>query len=308
VTNYAIGRALRILPAYWVALVLCIFIPVLADALPDAAAARGPQWWHYFGLVEVYWPGNALGGLPHAWTLACEMAFYVLLPLLAIAAGRWLGDGERRLRGELVLLALATVVAAILRHLAIFGGDPSYASVPEMPIGTLPYFLTGTLLATWTVVRPGARLLRTLGRRGDGIVLAIVAVLVAVSVAGILKRQTDPVTPASWTLEFLFNGVVAGLVVATAIALPHDARSAWARLLRLPVVRGLGAISLGVYLWHFPVLFALTDRGTATWLGGDARFLALLLPTVALSVLPGLASYRFIERPLLRWRRARVPA
>jgi peptidoglycan/LPS O-acetylase OafA/YrhL len=60
----------------------------------------------------------------------------------------------------------------------------------------------------------------------------------------------------------------------------------------------LGRVSYGVYLWHYPLLHWLGEPGG--WLG--AAFVA------PLSVALGALSFRFIEQPVMRWRRGAATA
>ena len=72
---YGWRRFLRIMPAYWVALT------VISLWLGISYVFSGHGVWTYYGLVQVYQPGWAVGGLPQAWTLNVEVVFYLCLPL-----------------------------------------------------------------------------------------------------------------------------------------------------------------------------------------------------------------------------------
>ena len=85
---------------------------------------------------------------------------------------------------------------------------------------------------------------------------------------------------------------VAAAALVAAAASPH--RTVVQRLLELPPLVGLGVISYGVYLWHWPLFVVLTpDR---TGLHGAA--LTVLRCTA--TVLVAAASYRLLERPVRR--------
>ena len=77
--NYAIGRLLRLVPLYWVA--LFFYITVFPDVeLPTNAIG----WVALFGFGQIYVPGGEFWAIFAAWTLGVEMAFYLVLPLLAL--------------------------------------------------------------------------------------------------------------------------------------------------------------------------------------------------------------------------------
>ncbi|HSO40496.1 MAG TPA: acyltransferase family protein, partial [Labilithrix sp.] len=65
-----------------------------------------------------------------------------------------------------------------------------------------------------------------------------------------------------------------------------------ARLLSLRPLRAMGAISYGVYLWHWPIYCVLTEERVGI---GGARLLALRL---ALTIAVASVSYRFLEQPI----------
>ena len=70
-------RALRIFPAYWVALTAAIlfFGTTTLSGFWDYAR-------HYL-LVQIYQPDYGLAGIVPTWTLAVELSFYALLPVYA---------------------------------------------------------------------------------------------------------------------------------------------------------------------------------------------------------------------------------
>ncbi|MEY2570996.1 MAG: hypothetical protein QOE63_1346, partial [Acidimicrobiaceae bacterium] len=100
-------RALRIYPAYWVALTAVL---VFTDqAVPGKKAVV--LW---YGLVHTYDKHAVLGPLLQSWTLAAEVAFYLFLPVYAIVQRRAVPDDaspDRRYRAELVGIAALVLVA-----------------------------------------------------------------------------------------------------------------------------------------------------------------------------------------------------
>src|SRR5215203_5832315 len=112
VIRYARRRALRILPAYWVAVVV---LGILDSA--HTPNVFGDKWWVYFSLLQSWSKETIISGIGVAWSLSVEMAFYVLLPVYAAAMARLLRrrdrDGQARL--ELALLGITAVVAVAVR-------------------------------------------------------------------------------------------------------------------------------------------------------------------------------------------------
>src|SRR4051812_8587978 len=132
-------RFLRIFPAYWLALTLL----AIAPGLPDVHSER---WWVYYGLFQAYDPSWFDKGIGTAWSLSTEVAFYLLLPLYALAMARLV----RRRQGiglELTLLAGLAIASLVARRpLGGRGGGwglPGGGGVPVFPRGQ--HLLVGRL-------------------------------------------------------------------------------------------------------------------------------------------------------------------
>ncbi len=78
--EFAGRRAVRILPAYWVALALLAGVGLVHGVLTQS-------WWRYFGLAQIYAPSSLHHGLDVAWSLCTEIT------LLRAVAGAGLDPG-----------------------------------------------------------------------------------------------------------------------------------------------------------------------------------------------------------------------
>ena len=92
---------------------------------------------------------------------------------------------------------------------------------------------------------------------------------------------------------------LAAVLVVASVALEQDGPVARALAWR-PLV-WLGAISYGVYLWHWPIFLAL--NGERTGWSGWPLFAVRCAATVALAA----ASWWLLEQPIRRWRPVIVP-
>ena len=79
--HYLRSRIVRIMPGYLVAVV------VILALLPDAHADL-TVWLANLTLTQVYVPLTLTAGLTQMWSLAVEVSFYLVLPLLALLARR----------------------------------------------------------------------------------------------------------------------------------------------------------------------------------------------------------------------------
>ena len=61
-------RALRIIPAYWVALTLLAIYPGLLGF--------SDHWWRFYTFTQIYWSDSIVQGIGPAWTLCIEVSFW----------------------------------------------------------------------------------------------------------------------------------------------------------------------------------------------------------------------------------------
>jgi len=213
--------------------------------------------------------------LLHTWSLSVEWQFYMLYPAIV-----WLGLRLCRARGAAprgFTFYLLAVAAASLALCLVLDHQSAFFSVLtrawQMIAGGLVY-----------LVRDSAVLGVLKGRR-QGRLLSYAGLLVIGATTWLVHR---------WQLEAHWPGGYAVLPVAGAcmVLAAGYQRNA---LLNHPVMQKVGAWSYSIYLWHWPVVIALTILG----LMDDAPKLAKLIG-IPLSVALGYLSYRYVEpmRPL----------
>ena len=296
--RYARRRAVRILPAYWVALT------ALAVG-PFHAAVFGPDAWRYYSLSQIYTSHTRLGGLGVAWSLCTEATFYLVLPAFAWVAGR-MGGGRRGAGAARVQLAM--IGAAGLGSLALRGaltalpgtGAPVATLLVALP-GALDWFAIGMALAvlraSLEVGGAGSLAIAALARRPGRCLLLAFAVFAAV----LPSQQTDMFLPWGGLMTHVGLGVGSGLLVLSVIA-PHPAGVARRRrVLCHPLLAWVGTISYGIYLWHILVLDLLAPHLLPSVPTGALDAAGLMWLAVLAGAVPcGAASWYLVERPLQR--------
>jgi len=292
---YGWRRALRILPAYWLALT------VIAIVIPKPDTFEAGHAVVYYGFGQIY--GDLVfGGISQAWTLCVEVTFYALLPLWALAMRRLPGTVRSELWG---LAALAGVGIAWTLVAVLGASDPDHANTSRMLVwlpAYLDHFALGMALAVLTVAEP-PRELAAIGRRPWAAWLVAGAAFVVVSVGIGLSpenRLDAPMSAAQALGRHWLYALVAVGVLLPAVVGPQ----------REGAVRGvlggrwllyLGVISYGIYLWHNNAMEKVAGEigRDGTW--GD--FLVYLAVGFFVAVLAATLSWRLLEKPLLRLKR-----
>lgn len=305
--RYLRHRALRILPAYWAVVLVCMALLPPLGATPPLSDLL-----HHLTLTQVYGLGIQHTGLTQAWSLCVEVSFYLLLPLLARLILR--GRGSRWTYA--VLLVLAVGSAAWTPYLTATNAIDVRIAGQWLP-GFLDWFIAGMALALAQVQLAAGGAGRWLRRLEDlatapgtcwAAALAVFAIATS-SLAGptSIRADIDAPTPSSVLVKNLLYLVAAALVVLP-LVLGDQEQGLARRLLASAPARFLGEISYGVFLWHLAVLEAVVRVRHQPLFSGSWVVTFLLVWGATLPV--AWASYRFLERPLMTWRRrpdVRVP-
>jgi peptidoglycan/LPS O-acetylase OafA/YrhL len=215
--RYFTRRALRIAPAYWVALAGAILLLWGGGATPGIRLPDASDLGLFAVFGQNYSEATIMQLNPVTWTLCVEVAFYLLLPFL---------------RPRMIPLLVAVGLGWNLLVHSVGGGQVMAKAL----FAFLPYFAVGMAAAAWPVRRRLS-------------CLAIAGVLLVVA-NGVWHSVAAPrvVNPALAVLADFPAAVGFGLVVAAVSAggLRWLSRLSW-----------VGVRSYGLYLWHVPLILFL---------------------------------------------------
>ena len=286
--GYAIRRALRIIPAYWVALtVIAVWLGLQSQVFSVDGVVT------YYGFLQVYDVSTIDGGIGQAWTLGVEVTFYAFLPIWAWAMRRRLDE-----LWPLIALAAFGIVWKIVVLATVFqsGNKNAFTGLVVLP-AWMETFAAGMALAVLSVWRTDRdyhpRWLRAVEERPW---LPWLVALLAFAAVGPHGWQGGPESQVM--IEYELKTIVAvGLVMPAVFG---DPTRGWVRrVLAFPPLLWVGLVSYGFFLWHLAVIEKLQDGGVDDTLGVP------LFTLIALAASLGIAavSWYVIERPSLRLAR-----
>lgn len=308
--TYAVRRAARIVPGFWLALTMTFVLSITVFGF----APDGWLWLRYLaGLLLVsdwHWttlfPVEINGPL---WSIGFEVTSYLLLPL-----GFWALFAGGRLAGWRGRLAWLLVIGATLGAHWLFYTQVDVDSVRKgwsyglqggaktwmpwfNPFGFFAMFATGALAGGMQVLVARTRS-----------VLFDLAAFVALVAAGWMVWKDGLHGGGEfygWLMvpyEFPLFHLLVGIVLAVT---PSSLLLGW--VLDNPVVAYLARISFGVYVWHYLVLELVRlgwvpemDHGS---MADPTKFAMTSLVIIGITMTIATLSYRWMEAPIIDWAR-----
>lgn len=293
--TYFWHRALRIIPLYVVTVLIAY------ATIPENAGRSWTDLMVSLGLLDTFTGESLPAGLTHMWSLAVEVEFYLVLPVLMWwVVGRSRTLRHRRLWALVVLLVAMSVAWYTLIDRSAWTNGP-WQSLP----GYASWFAVGMALAHLDVLRATGA---SIGRVGTAVVRlgrlpgscwAAAGALMLVAATPLAGPSMLAVPTASEGLvkNLLYAGV-AGLVVLPAVVAP--AESAFQRFFSHRVLRHVGLISYGIFCLHLPVLhLVMALTGYPLFHGHGLQIWTL---TVLLSLVAAELAHRLVEGPAQRLR------
>jgi peptidoglycan/LPS O-acetylase OafA/YrhL len=296
--NYVRNRVLRVVPVFYLLTALVLLRFGLDGQIGDAPGADRSNAWQVIGqflFIQGQTQGNASIPIGPAWSIGAEVGFYIVIPLAAygayLAASRLQGTYERAALA-LGVIAVVTVVSIALRAFDKY--DFSWLTAPPaIMYGFMPGVALGIAEPLFARhIRDRARLAKNIawGAFALGLLCAIVYT----------TSDYDPhQTPIHHALgvRALLAALASGLLFAGLIVLQIGTGRA-PRVFANKAMLWLGARSYSFYLVHIWVLLEL-DHLLGRNDSIETRVLVMGLIGFPLTVLAGMLSYRFVERPFL---------
>lgn len=267
--KFYIRRVLRIAPLFWLAIPVYLLINGTGPSA-DAPNGIGPiQVMLTATFLHGFWLDSVNSVVPGDWSIAAEMIFYLVFPLLITAFG------SRRSLYLALAIALHLVNVYVFKQWAFelfsayYGpGHDSFiwGTLHLSVLNQLPVFLVGCAL--FFSLR-------------DGFTGSDVAIFI---VFAVLSFSAGRVT-GSLEFNYLMISLVLGALVAGCIRFA----------IRWRPLEALGRSSYAMYLSHFAVIYGL--RQLWPFADGLVSLLVAYAVTAALSYLVARVTWYLIERP-----------
>jgi peptidoglycan/LPS O-acetylase OafA/YrhL len=281
--RYLRNRALRILPLYYLS------VPIAAVLVHDTRNLV--DHWAYFVLLVPTFSTKALGVNVVLWSLAVEIQFYILLPLIATALARISHNRRAVIAGMLICSGVGSYffrkhwMIPHSAHILALHVSPSawYRSVAAWWFHFVPGMLLALLrdyLECRLPERPGRLYSHSSVWLFTGAVITVLAVMWVPHAEGAVAEELV-LLPAFF---FIVGGAILPLRVGRLV-----------RPLEWRPLAALGVASYSFYVWHRVILVAVADG--RLWPTID--FYAL---TMAMAILVAFLSYKLIEKPFLSLR------
>jgi peptidoglycan/LPS O-acetylase OafA/YrhL len=254
-SGYFSKRLRRIAPAYVVVVVVCAVALVTVSTYSAAEYFAHPQFWRYLGynlVLANFGEPTPPGVFEHhlypavngsLWTIKIEMAFYIVLPLIVLAARRF---GWGLVIGGLFAASLAWKLG--LNVAGVYWHQDFLVRLAKQLPGQVAFFMGGAW--TYWQLKNG---------RLPSMALALLGVVFYAATDGMLH---DLVAPFA----------VTAIVSWAALAAPT-----------LPAVGTFGDFSYGLYLVHFPIVQVLIAVGLFArnpWIGLAANCALVAMASV----------------------------
>ena len=284
---FLLRRAVRILPLYWLAILL-----VWTYRNPDL-----PGDWRdlveHLTFTQIFDSRRIFYTIGPAWSLSVEIFFYVFVAVL-LAVLRRFDPAQAGVRLRLLVVALppALLLAGSLLYqwwaLAVAHEPSDRWAIWFNPLAKAAMFAMGMVLAI-VHARVGAR------RAPAGLLVAVRLAALAILGYGCAIRADDAWTS---TVFNLLSTVAFTLLLGSSVFAPPNAR--WRRMFAARPLMVAGVISYSVYMWHEPILLYLDAHHALSHQATAFPWVALLL--LVISVPFGWLSYSILEKPAAQLR------
>ncbi len=313
IRTYLHRRLLRIVPPYWLMLILMLVL--LTNSTIVWGVVVSPDGWKgviaSFLFLQQLFPVTSGGfGLVNTsiWTLTIEMTFYLVLPWFVrfFLGNRWrwslpLCFAITLLYLYLVRNSLGPVVAYLRGSVAQYGWSDALTRqfLSWQFWSFLPEFGLGMALGNWWIYQQQKPLSRRLAAfTTPAMAVGYTAVGIELLAVTLYGYPIGNYIVTDWYLVNLVAALATGLLILGSL---HAGRRLKACFGFLPL-RLIGITGYSIYLWHLPIIHIVNNYPIFAASTPIQRFYGVTLLTLLLVALVGVALYLLVEKPLIERR------
>ncbi len=271
--QYLRNRTLRIVPAYYVSLIITVFLFGMDKLLSGTFLL-------HLSFLHIFDYDVAMSIQPLYWTLAVEMQFYVFLilavPFLTGSTGfRWLA-----------VLIVANILYRLIFPFFFSASSQTGLMLGNILPGRIAEFSYGMIIAK--IFLEKERLFQNFRRPLSSAGIGLLAALLIAGCWWVWLRMGDSLLDW-WITNTVFYPLVGlGYAVLFVLVLMNPIIN---RIMSSRAIVFTGTISYSVYLWHMFTIMLLKGK----WEGAAGFIIAVGITLVISSI-----SYYFIERTFLK--------
>ena len=237
VLDFYVKRALRILPTYWLSTFVVLFFFALPGNRYVMDAALWKDLWTHLTFTHVFWAETYIGTRLNVvlWTLAIEVQFYLIFPLVARAFAKF----------PLVSWAILAAGGLAFRQFGVLRQADSSLWINQLP-AFLDVYANG-MLAAICYVHLARSIKHNRWTRLAGTALALIMVLAIWQLVKIhnTSGSYEMIRRNQASYRFLFSAYVCVFILAAA-----NAGTGLRYLLSNKLMRLFSAVSFHYYIWH----------------------------------------------------------
>jgi peptidoglycan/LPS O-acetylase OafA/YrhL len=288
-SGFYLRRILRIFPLYYGVLILFFIVAPLADRINDQydfyITNQGMLWGHLQNWLYITnSEPNNYGMFTHFWSLSIEEQFYLFWPLVILAC--------KQIKTLLAISCSILFLCIAFRFSTwlYFGNGNLNYSLQYMT--RLDGLCVGSLIAVWRY-----KSVTTVMKK---MILLACILLSLHAVTFLLAKLFFPGLSHFSIFGYSSIAIIFGIIL---VFLIQKRTSLTTIVFENKVLKGLGKISYGLYVYHWPIL-VLFKIYVLTWLvdsgmAASYSYIIVSLSAAAVAILLSFLSYHLLEKRIL---------
>jgi peptidoglycan/LPS O-acetylase OafA/YrhL len=287
--NFYIRRALRILPVYYLCIILFFLLAPYFSKLADQQIYYSKYqfflWTNLQNWLCIFYPPpNDYMLFNHFWSLSIEEQFYLTWPLLILFF--------KTMQKLSVLLLIFLIIGIVSRIVSWKISGSSYTNFEFQERTRMDSLYLGSLIALWKYYSP-ALLKKKLILFCTGLLLIHLVVVIFIKIYW-------PFIPHFSFLGYTSIAAIFALVVYYGIAGKGKIKQYF---LESKWLKWLGKISYGLYVYHFILLILfriyLTDKLVSVGFSNGTSYILLSVSSLIPAIFISWLSYNMFEKKIL---------